>query len=396
MDVNDIWRAGGRDGENARRLIEGGDGLDNISMDDLGSIIHNPELYGPEAVAAAKKRAAEMDAQAAESARTDNFVNNKQGGYDESKFFLGGDENYANEEAARLKGQAGKYDYRGDVYEGVAADYRDQGQDAWGNAMNADKRSARAYEDNALSGNEEMGRGEQAGSTMLAREAAMGLAPSQAEAALQQGFNRASAEQTSQAGGARGLAALSQAQNNASASQAALHQQTATESARLRAQEMAEARGLYGSLSGQLRQGDQGRLQIGNQMSQFNAGLNERYGERMGQMSDHAGVLGNAASQTALGNAGMGRGYNQDANNVLGTQLNAGVQQQGVAQAGYENSRGRAERNAAAATAAKNRDEDQDRADDANLREGATNVTAKAFEIGGGLMGSGPKKTENK
>lgn len=382
----------GRDWENAQTLVTGKGEMNNISDSDLGTIINNPDDYGPEAVAAALKAREARDRARVEEKRNDIWQNNADGGYDENKFFLGGNENYANEESARLKGEADRYGARGDMYEGVAADYRDQGNSAWGKAMNADKRDARAWEDQSLSGNEEMGRGEQAGSVMLAREAAMGLAPSQAEMVLQQGFNRASAEQTSQAGGARGLAALSQAQNNASASQAMLHQQTATEAARLRAQEMAEARGLHGSLSGQLRQGDQGRLQMGNQMSQYNASLNEQYGGRMGQMYGQAGALGNASSQTALGNASLGRGYNQDANNILGTQLNAGIQQQGMAQAGYENSRGRQQGDKAAATAAANRDEDQERADDAATREGVVSGIAKVAEVGGGLMGSGPKK----
>lgn len=384
-----------RDAKNAETLVSGEGEIGNISDSDIGTIVNNPDIYGPEAVAAAKKERENRDRARVEEKRHDIWQNNADGGYDENKFYLGGDENYANEEAARLKGEADKYGARGDAYEDVAAGYRDQGSDAWGKAMTADERKARAWEDSALSGNEEMGRGEQAGSTMLAREAAMGLAPSQAEMVLQQGFNRASAEQTSQAGGARGLAALSQAQNNASASQAALHQQTATEASRLRAQEMAEARGLYGSLSGQLRQGDQGRLQMGNQMSQYNASLNEQYGGRMGQMYGQAGALGHASSQTALGNAGLGRGYNQDANNVLGTQLNAGIQQQGMAQAGYENSQGRYERKAGAATAQANRAEDKEDAEDAAVAEGVIGGVSKGAEVVGGLLGS-KKETKTK
>lgn len=379
----------GRDYENANNLVSGKGEMNNISDSDLGTIINNPEQYGPEAVAAAMKQREARDRARVEEKRNDIWQNNADGGYDENKFFLGGDENYANEESSRLKGEADKYGQRGDMYEGVASDYRNQGNSAWGKAMSADQRTARAYEDDALSGNEEMGRGEQAGSTMLAREAAMGLAPSQAESVLQQGFNRASAEQTSQAGGARGLAALSAAQGNASASQAMLHQQTATEAARLRAQEMAEARGLYGSLSGQLRQGDQGRLQMGNQMSQYSASLNEQYGGRMGQMYGQAGALGNAASQTALGNANLGRGYDQDANNVLGTQLNAGIQQQGMAQAGYENARGRQQGDAARAQAQTNRNEDKEDAEDAAVAEGVVGGISKGAEIlGTGLSGS--------
>lgn len=166
---------------------------------------------------------------------------------------------------------------------------------AWAQGQAQANRGPQAFENQDLSNREAASRyGDQAGAMQLAREAAMGMAPSQAAYQLQSGLDRGLAQQSAIAGSARGGAGIALASANANAAGANMQSQAFTESGRMRAQEMADARGLYGGLSGQQRQQDLERLGMGNQMSQFNAGLNDSYRLGMGQ-------LANQGSQTGLG-----------------------------------------------------------------------------------------------
>lgn len=150
----------------------------------------------------------------------------------------------------------------------VSGQYRAKGDAAQGRVMN---------ENGQLVGQDAMSRGEQVNATGLARAAAEGNAPSAAQGTLQNGMNQAAAMQTAQAGGARGGAAMALAQGNAQANTAMMGQKTANDAAILRANEMAQARGLYGSLSGQQRGMDQNRIGQNNQMQQFNRQSNDAY-----------------------------------------------------------------------------------------------------------------------
>jgi hypothetical protein len=73
-----------------------------------------------------------------------------------------------------------------------------------------------------------------------------------------------------------------------------MQNQAFTEGGRLRAQEMADYTNMYGNLSTQQRQQDQNRLQMGNQMSQFNASQNDNY------------KLGMAGAANQYGQTGLG------------------------------------------------------------------------------------------
>lgn len=166
---------------------------------------------------------------------------------------------------------------------------------ALGQAMGAQDRGPMANEAQWLSDQEYGARnGDQAGSLQLSREAAMGMAPSEAAFMMQQGLDKASAQQAAQAGGARGAAALAQAQGNAASNVANMQQQAFSNAGQLRANEMAQARAQYGQQAGQMRAQDQQRLQMGNQMSQYNAGLNDSYG------------IGMAGSAATFGQTGQG------------------------------------------------------------------------------------------
>ncbi len=169
-----------------------------------------------------------------------------------------------------------------------------QGQ-AWSGKEGVRTRGPQAVENQSLSNQEAHSRGyDQAGSIQLAREAAMGQGPSEAGYMMQRGLDQSLAAQQAQMGSARGNAGIAMAGGNAAANSASLMNQTYGQAGQLRAQEMANARGLYGGLSGQQREQDQNRLQMGNQMSQFNAGLNDQYKLGMGALSNQ---FGNQANQ---------------------------------------------------------------------------------------------------
>lgn len=178
-------------------------------------------------------------------------------------------------------------------------------------------RGPQAQENAYFSDREAMARDyDQAGALQLQREAAMGMAPSEAAYQMQSGLNQAAAQQTSQAGSARGSAALALAQGNAAANTANMQQQTFSDAGRLRAQEMAQARDAYMGGASNMRQQDQGRLQQGSQMSQFNAGLNDQYRMGMGGLANQFGQTQQGARGQAIGaEAGMQQqnadGYNQ-------------------------------------------------------------------------------------
>lgn len=163
----------------------------------------------------------------------------------------------------------------------------------WANGQAMEDRGPQAWEDQTLSNREASARDyDQAGAMQLAREAAMGQAPSEAAYMMQAGLNNAVAGQQSAAGSARGAAALANAQSNAQANTAALQNQAFTQAGQLRANEMAQARGAYGGLAGQMREQDLHRLQMGNDMSNRNADRNDAYKGMMMQGGNAYGTQG--------------------------------------------------------------------------------------------------------
>lgn len=194
------------------------------------------------------------------------------------------------------------------------------------NASLGQMRGPTAVENQGLSDQEGFDAGyDQAGSTQLAREAAMGQSPSQAAYLMQQGLNQSLANQTAMAGGARGNAGIALAQGNQGANIANLEQQAYTAAGANRASEMANAMGLYNQAANTTRAQDQSRLQMGNQMAQYNANANDQYQLGMGNMG--LGYL-NAGNQYL--NSAM-QPFNQQA------QLDLGQQQLGYAQNQNEN-----------------------------------------------------------
>ncbi len=201
--------------------------------------------------------------------------------------------------------------------ENAAAEYSALGLGGFGKAINGQdwasgqmmaRRGPQAYENQDLSDQEAYSRGyHQDGALQLAQEAAMGQGPSEAAFMMQRGLDQSLAAQQSQMGSARGNAGIALASGNAAANSANLMNQTYGQAGQLRASEMAGARAQYGGLAGQQREQDQARLQMGNQMGQYNASLNDAYRTGMGGVANAYGATGIGyynAAQNPLSQAG--------------------------------------------------------------------------------------------
>ncbi len=184
-------------------------------------------------------------------------------------------------------------------------------------------RGPQAMENAGLAQNEMDSRyGHQNGAIGLAGSMAAGNMPSQGAYQLQAGLNQGLAQQSSMAGSARGGASLATAQSNQNANSAAMNQNAFSAAGQLRASDMAQGRGLYGSLTSQQRAQDQDRMAQGNQMAQGNAARNDAYGLGMGNLANQFGEVGNAQDNVDFG-------YNQQGMAPINDQFQAEQQRRG-------------------------------------------------------------------
>lgn len=155
------------------------------------------------------------------------------------------------------------YGNKGNGFADREADYyRDQAQYAQGrNAFQANYKDANAWQAASVEA-----RGQQQDALGLARGAAMGTAPSQAELLSRANMDRAASAQASLAAGARGPAALALAQQQAAAQTANAQTQINQQAYAGRAAEMADARNSYAAQAAGIRGGDQAsQAQAANQ-----------------------------------------------------------------------------------------------------------------------------------
>jgi hypothetical protein len=281
-------------------------------------------------------------------------------------------------EAAKDFSNVGKNKFQATAYEaqpvaamgGQAQHYAQMGQDGKNNAMSQAnyaqgqmiaERGPQAQENLALANREAQARGFQQDSLNLDRQAAMGNAPSVAARQMQAGMDQAVAGQASQAASARGMAGLAMAQSNGQANVANVQNQTFNQAAQLRAAEMAQARQAYQQGAGAFRQGDQGRLQMGNQMSQFNAQQNDQYRLGMGQLG--------------IGYQQAGQGWNAQSMDALKQQQGADIAAQAINADSYNNAQ------------ALNAGVSQANADErARMRDRWVSMGTGAFNTAGGMM----------
>ncbi len=169
-------------------------------------------------------------------------------------------------------------------------------------------RGPQAFENSYLSGQQQDVRDyDQQGALQLAREAAMGMAPSEAAFLMQRGLDQSLSTQEGLRGGARGQAGVALAGSNAANNSANLMQNAFTQAQAGRANEMAQGRTLYGGIAGTMREQDLQRIAQANEQSRFNAQLNDQYRMGMGNLSQGYGTQGTNwfnAGANALNQAG--------------------------------------------------------------------------------------------
>lgn len=158
-------------------------------------------------------------------------------------------------------------------------------------------RGPMATENAALAAREATTRGDQLGALGLNMKAAMGQAPSEARYQTELGMNQALANYASGAGAARGGAAMAGAQLAGGQQAGITAGEVGTQGGMARGEEIAKELAQYGTLAGQVRGQDLTRLGMANQMSQFNADLNDKW--KLDQMGLAAGYGGLGVQQGA-------------------------------------------------------------------------------------------------
>jgi len=147
-------------------------------------------------------------------------------------------------------------------------------------------------ENAALVGREAGARGQQLQATDLARQAAMGQAPSAADAQTGMDMNNIMGGQAGAMGSARGLAGLNGTQGAGASMMGMQSSQAGLQGAQGRSQEVNSAMSGYGGLAGDVRSGDLGRVQQSDQNALAGQGINDDW---------KLGNAGLAASQGGLG-----------------------------------------------------------------------------------------------
>ena len=160
-------------------------------------------------------------------------------------------------------------------------------------------RGPMAKENEILRGREAAGRNEQLGMLGLSREAALGLAPSEAAGKTDVGFNDIFAARAGASGGARNLSALNSIQNGSSVGAAGGG--VAATGGMQRSREIGDALGSYGGQTGQVRGQDLTRLGSSNQNDVFNAKLNDDWRIGNANLAASQAGLSNAQGATDLG-----------------------------------------------------------------------------------------------
>lgn len=149
-----------------------------------------------------------------------------------------------------------------------------------------------AQENPFLAAREASARGQQLGGLDLSRQAAAGLAPSEAQFQTKLGMNDLAGQHSAQMGTARGLAGLSGAQMQGSAMSGSAAGNLAASGGLARSKEIGEAIGMYSTQAGDVAGQDAQRLQQNTKNSMFGAQLNDDW---------RIGNLNLAAAQGRLG-----------------------------------------------------------------------------------------------
>jgi hypothetical protein len=174
-------------------------------------------------------------------------------------------------------------------------------------------------ENAGLVATEAQGRFEQGQALDIARDAAMGRAPSEAAAQTTLGMNDIMAGQAGAMGSARGLAGLGGVQNAGAAMGGLAAGNLAMQGGLGRSKEMGQALGMYGTQAGDMRAGDLGRVNQTNQNALHNQSLNDDWkignanlAARQGQLGVSQGQMDDAYYGASLEPAKRQFGYDQE------------------------------------------------------------------------------------
>ena len=209
---------------------------------------------------------------------------------------------------------------QGDISKGQQAAIKGAGGYANDAAQNGTGYQGGAQDAGAAANQASGANGNQSGAIELARRQAMGQSPSAAAYQLQAGLDQGLAQQTSMGRSARGAAGLATEQSNAGYNSGAMEQNAFTQGGMLRSQDMAQGRGLYGSMLNDQRGQDAGAIGQANQMSQHNAQSYDNYRNQMGNAAVGFGAVANGQNGNNLDNfnRGMAPVYAQDEMNQQG------------------------------------------------------------------------------
>ncbi len=278
----------------------------------------------------------------------DDFMNSGKNRFDGDQHFDPQDPMYG--------GDPSKAGYLSDVGLGQTRQASDLIQGAGNNAqwMSEAMRGGYGPQEQVFHGQEDQGqvaneyasRGIQSNALGLAQSAAQGNQPSAAQYMMNSGLNTAMANQQAIAGGARGAGAMALAGGNMAGNNAALQSQAFNQGGQMRAQEMAQARDMYGNLSTQQRGQDQSRIGQGNQLSEFNAGqsqlgsqhsLDRDVNFRTGMANGATGSLNAGSGAINAGTGALGQ-----AMHPFDQQLTSGTQMMGIRGTSFDAGKDRA------------------------------------------------------
>lgn len=181
---------------------------------------------------------------------------------------------------------------------------------AYAGMMNGN-RGPQAQENAVLSGRESGTRGKQLEALGLMGNAAAGGAPSAARYQTNIGMQDALSAYVGGQGGMRGLSGLSGGNTAGGTALGHAGGNIAAAGGQARSNEIIQEIGNYGKTAGQTRGQDLTRLGIGNQMAQFNAGLNNDY--QLGQAGLAAGYTNLANQQDGMDQRWMAESMRPDA-----------------------------------------------------------------------------------
>ncbi len=244
-------------------------------------------------------------------------------------------------------------------------------------AMNGDRGTV-SPENAQLLARQDAARMQQGNALDLSRDAAMGNAPSAANAQMAMAMNENMAGQSGAAGAARGLSALSGAQATGAAGVGMAGTQAALAGGMGRSKEIGDAMGMYGGAAGNMATADMNRLGQGDKNALGNQQLNDSWTEGNAGLAANQGKLG--LSQASSDDAW----YNQG-DDAIKRQMSYDSRMNAI-----ENG---ANADAADAASAKRRaDEDRNRqliggGVQAGLTLGGTAVGGPAGGAGGGVVG---------